>query len=79
MTENSWLSLIFRAGFNMDFAMTLHPDLLYVTAFGRQMCSYYLFLEWSSPITECDITGGDIKEVWLYLEMHDVQIPNDRR
>jgi hypothetical protein len=50
----------------------LYPDLLYVTASGGQMCSYPLCVDRSSSITlayvliifqECDITGGDIKEV----------------
>ena len=68
--------------FKVILRVSLYPDLVYVTASGYQMCSYHLLLEYCFTvhshvstsvqipriIRECDITGGDIKGVWLQRE-----------
>jgi hypothetical protein len=64
---------------NVEFEAFIHPDLLYVTALGRKICSYHPVCRMFQSITyvllgisifqECDITGGDIKEVNRYYVM----------
>ena len=50
----------------------IHPELLYVTASGGQMCSYHLCVGCSSPITcaHLGIYSQYVSRMWYYRRRH---------